>query len=159
MFFQAWECLWQFLWPTPVDMLEWVNRRFGSWVSILNWGHLKEGIGPHSQLALARFPFSWEVLRAFEKAAGCLSFLTLASLALLVCMWRVALQWGWAALHKMRARMSILSKFTTLSIQVNYFMCSSAFVLHNSKTNIKCVWPFSLLMSVCSLYSMLQCCV
>lgn len=35
MFFQAPECLWQFLRPTAVNMLERVNRRFGPGVSTL----------------------------------------------------------------------------------------------------------------------------
>lgn len=75
MFFQALECLWQFLQPTAVNMLEWVNRRFGPRVSALKWGHLKERIRPHSQLALPLFPVCWEPL--YKK--GCLSVLTLAS--------------------------------------------------------------------------------
>lgn len=59
-----------------------------------------------------------------------------------MCTWRVALQRDRVALCWIRAWMSISRNFTILSVRVNYFMRSSAFVLRNSKRSINTFGPF-----------------
>lgn len=82
------EYLWQFWRPAPVNLQKWMNRRFELGVSSPNWGHVKEGIGPHSHLVPPLLCSSMEVLKGLEKGAGWFFLDSCAQLTVGVRLWR-----------------------------------------------------------------------
>lgn len=160
MFFQALECLWQFLQPTAVNMLERVNRRFGPRVSALKWGHLKERLRPHSQLALPLFPVCWEALFSFEKAQkGCLSALTLASHWHFWGHWEGGSAKGTTGMSQNESVDEHFEQFHNAEHTGTLLTCTSTFVLRTSETNIKCLWFLFIVDGCLFLVQHQQCCV